>query len=641
MNHLSLLGSTLALAVQVAAQVAAQAEATAQDPQTRAAGADFNLSELSLEQLMDVPVEVGARQSESLAATAASVFVLNEPEIRRSGMRSVAELLRLVPGLVIAQDVPGAYGFSSRLGEYEFAGMLVLIDGQRLYTTLLRREYFQAIDLPIETIARIEVVRGPGGARWGDKASQGVINIVTKKAADAKGLRATGVFGTEEHLAGSFRFGAAASESTDFYLFGKLAQRDGGYPTTAGDRWDNNCIGVRVDTKVGANATLTVDGLYHDSFLGDSYEIAPGFSSLNMIKGGHLKSRLHVDHGENSWTELRVAADAYDQDIRDYQDDVPDWFLRFREELFDGTLQHSWQAAPGHTLTAGVALRSLTVENFLVFAGTGSEYNETRGDLFASWDWDLCDSVRLTIGGNLGYQDGLRGSGVDTQPDLRLAWTPSPEFTVWTALSANSEPDRKINDSGLLVRRKSSKLLAYELGLRRRFGEQLLLQLDSFVYLVDDQLNGFDTEPVSGATLYLAGGKTNAFGGELTAAWNPLRSVRVTTFLATTEANSRHFDPAVFSDQDTIEGQVPRLRGGMTAGYEPVPGLEVDALLLYTQRRAGIPTWWRLDLRMGWHATENTSLEIVGQNLTDPHHPEYYYSEEIQRGYYFMVTHRF
>jgi iron complex outermembrane receptor protein len=626
----------LALALPCAAQV----DAAAQDPAQRQ-GTDLDLGDLSLEQLMEVPVEVGGRRSVSLAKTAASVFVLVEPEIRRSGLRSVGELLRLVPGLIIAQDVPGAYGFSSRLGEYEFSGMLVLVDGQRLYTTLLRREYFQAIDLPVEVIERIEVVRGPGGARWGDKASQGVINIVTKKAADSKGLRVTGLVGTEERLAGTFRYGASAGEGTDWYVHGKLAQRDGGHPKTAGDRWDNNSIGARIDTHVSPDTSLTVDGLYHDSFLGDSYEIDPGFSSLNMIKGGHVKGRLRVDRPDGGFTELRAAADAYDQDIRDYRDNVPDEFLRYREELFDATLQHSWRAAEAHTLTAGIGVRSLTVENFTVFAEVPNEYNETRGDVFASWDWDVTDTVRLTLGGNVGYQDGNRGSGVDTQPDVRVLWTPADDFSLWAAVSANREPDRKVPDSGLLVRRRSSQLLAYEVGVRQRFAERFLVQLDAFAYDVEDQLNGFDTDPSSGATLYLTGGRTTAFGGEAYVAWNPIERARLTGFLATTEANSRGFDPTVFGDVDTIEGQVPRLRGGATAGYEPLPGLELDANLFYTQRRAGIPTWWRLDLRAAWHASEHTTLELVGQNLTDPHHPEYYYSEEIERGFYFMVTHRF
>jgi iron complex outermembrane receptor protein len=634
--------NTLGHCLLLAAVAIGQTEAAAQDPASRPIEAD--LSDLSLEQLMEVPVEVGARQSQSLAHTAASVFVLNEPEIRRSGMRSVGELLRLVPGLVIAQDVPGAYGFSSRLGEYEFAGMLVLIDGQRLYTTLLRREYFQAVDLPLDVVQRIEVVRGPGGARWGDKASQGVINIVTKKAKDAQGGRVTGVIGTEERLIGTARYGATAGTDTSYYLFGKLAQRDGGFPKQSGDRWDNNSIGGRLDTKLADHAELALDGLYHDSFLGDAYVMpagAPDYSSLNMIKGGHVKGRLRLDHGDGNWTELRAAADGYDQDIRDYEDDVGVFTLRYREELFDGSVQHAWHAAAEHTFTIGFAARSLTVENYRVFTDVGNEYNETRGDLFAAWDWDLSEYLRLTLGGNLGYQYARNGSGIDSQPDVRLAWTPTDDLSLWTAFSANHEPDTKIPDSGLLVRRKASQLQAWELGLRKRFGESLLLQLDSFVYDVSDQVNGQTTDPGTGATLYVSDGKTNAFGGEAVVAWNPAQDVRLTSFLASTIANSQGFDPTVFSDRDTIEGQVPRLRGGATLGFDPLPGLELDANLLYTQRHAGIPRWWRLDLRLGWHACESTTIDLVGQNLTTPNHIEYFYSEQAERGVYVMVSHRF
>lgn len=607
-------------------------------PQGRAASPDTDLTELSLEELMAVPVEVGARHSESLAETAASVFVLDERAIRRSGMRSLGELLRLVPGLIIAQDVPGAYGFSSRLGEYEFGGMLVLIDGERLYTTLLRREYFQAIDLPVSVIDRIEVVRGPGGARWGDKASQGVINIVTKKAAAVPGLRLSGLIGSEERLAGTFRLGSAVDDDTAFYLYGKLAQRDGGHPSTTGDRWDNNMLGMRVDTKLGDGVLATLDGAYHDSFIGDSYEIDPGFSSLNMIKGGHLKARVTAEHDDGSRTELRLAADGYDQDIRDYRDNVPDEFLRWREELFSATVNHAIHAGKAHTLTFGLGVRGLTVENFRVFADVGEEYNETRGDVFASWDWVVADDVKLTLGGNVGYVDAQTGSGVDVQPDIRLAWTPSNDLTVWGAFSANREPDRKIADSGLLVRRRASRLHAWELGVRRRFDEVLMLQLDTFVYDIESQLNGFDTDPGTGATLYVTQGRTTAYGGELTATWNPTECMRVTSWLAVTEADSRDIDPTQFN---AIEDIAPALRGGASIGFDPFPGIELDSNVLYTQRHAGIPRWWRVDLRCAWRPTDYTSVELVGQNLTDPQHQEYYYLEEAQRGFYFLVTHRF
>lgn len=619
------------------AALLAMATLRAQDPQAAATPASLDLTDLSLEELMQVPVEVGGRQAESLGTSAAAVFVLTEADIRRSGMRTVPDLLRLVPGLLIAQDVPGAFGFASRLGEYEYAGMLVLLDGQRLYNTLLRREFFQAIDLPIESIERIEVVRGPGGARWGDKAAQGVVNIVTKKAAACQGLLLTGLVGSEDRYTGSFRFGASTGQDSSFYVYGKAAERDGGYPTVSGDHWSSNRIGGRFDAQVAPGVDLTVDGEYHDSFLGDSYQSEPGFSVLNFIRGGHLKARLHAAHDNGDWSEVRIAGEAYDQDIREFDAGTPYDHLIWQEHLFDLTAQHSFALAEDHSLTVGLGLRSVLVDYFYTISDFGDRYNETRGDLFAAWDWQLLPEVKVTLGGNLGYTDGKNVAGADAQPDVRIAWTPSPDVTVWGAISGNREADRRYHDSGIIVKRQASKLLAYELGLRRRWGESFMLQVDTFAYEVGNQLNGYDTDPGSGATLYLTDGRTHAFGGELTGSWRPLTGLRATAFLATTQADSEHFDPT----WSTIENDVPHTRGGLTVGYELAPGLDVSSNLLYTERHAGIPTWWRLDLRLGWTIGENTHLDLVGQNLTDPHHVEYFYEEQSQRGAYLLLTHQF
>jgi iron complex outermembrane receptor protein len=628
----------------LAAALSAQTDPGPQDPPPTVE-AELDLTELSLEQLMEVPVEVAARHRESVLTTAASVFVLNEPEIRRSGLRSVPELLRLVPGLIIAQDVPGAYGFGSRLGEPSFAGMLVLLDGQRLYTTLLRREYWQAIDVPVENIERIEVVRGPGGARWGDKASQGVINIVTKKAADAQGVRVTAAGGTEERAIAGFRYGDALGEDTHFYVYSRFAERDGGHPTTAGDRWTNSRIGMRADSKLSERVGITLDGEYHDSYLGDSYIVAagdPSYSSHNQIKGGHAKALVHYDSPDGHRTELRVGLDAYDQDIRDHEADANVYHLRWREELFTTTLQQTWRLGADHSLTLGAAIRHLTVERLSVFSNNGREYNESRGDAFAAWDWSLCPEFRLTIGGNLGYQDGLNTTGVDVQPDARLAWMPDPALTIWAGVSANEEPDTRYRDSGLFVTRKSNNTIAYELGLRRRWGERFLLQVDTFLYELDDQIADETTDPGSGATLYQSDAATTAFGGEVTATWNVVDGVRLSGYVATTQADSRGFAESFLgSTREDIENEVPRTRGAFTLGWEPVPGLELDSNVLYTERHAGIGTWWRVDLRAAWRLHDRTTVEVVGQNLTDPDHVEYYYEEAIQRGVYAMVTHRF
>ena len=63
--------------------------------------------------------------------------------------------------------------------------------------------------------------------------------------------------------------------------------------------------------------------------------------------------------------------------------------------------------------------------------------------------------------------------------------------------------------------------------------------------------------------------------------------------------------------------------------------------MLYTEQHNDVPTWWRVDLRVGYRWSDQTSVEVVGQNLTDPAHEEYWYEEQAERGVFFLVSHRF
>jgi iron complex outermembrane receptor protein len=333
---------------------------------------------------------------------------------------------------------------------------------------------------------------------------------------------------------------------------------------------------------------------------------------------------------------MRTAADFYDQDIDDVRDGALEDRLRFREELFSADVTHSRRLAEDHRVSIGAGIRQLTVEFLRTASGFGREYNETRGDLHASWDWQVASDVRLTLGGNIGYLDGRTTTGVDAQPDARIAWTPEPDLLVWAGLSGNEEPDNHLQSAGTLTTRKSPELLAYEVGLRKRWNETFLLQLDAFVYDVDDQVSDVATSPGL-PTMYVVDGETNAYGGELTMTWRPLDDARVTAWGATTQANSQHFQAGAF----TAEVEVPRTRAGLTLGLTPTEGLELDSVLLYTEQHAGVPTWFRWDLRLGFRPDENTQVAAVAQNITDPHHPEYFYLEEVERGFYLLVSHSF
>ena len=149
------------------------------------------LKRMSIEQLLDLEV-TATRSAETAGEVAAAISVITTDDIRRSGARSLPEALRLVPGIQVgridgARWATGARGFADRLSR----AMLVLIDGRAVYSPLFAGTYWEVQDLLLEDVDRIEVIRGPGGTLWGANAVNGIINIVTKGAAQTQGALAT------------------------------------------------------------------------------------------------------------------------------------------------------------------------------------------------------------------------------------------------------------------------------------------------------------------------------------------------------------------------------------------------------------------------------------------------------------------
>src|SRR6266545_35396 len=150
------------------------------------------LKQLSLEQLMNIEVTSVAKKEQKVGETAAAIFVITQEEIRRSGVTSIPEALRLAPGVTVSRIdgnswAIGVRGFGSGLSR----SVLVLIDGRSVYTPLFAGVYWDVQDTLLEDIDRIEVIRGPGASLWGANAVNGVVNITTKKAKDTQGLLIT------------------------------------------------------------------------------------------------------------------------------------------------------------------------------------------------------------------------------------------------------------------------------------------------------------------------------------------------------------------------------------------------------------------------------------------------------------------
>src|SRR6266851_1561449 len=187
-----------------------------------AAAANEDFANLSLEELMKVEVTTAAKTPQTLMHTAAAAFVITQEDIRRSGATNIPQLLRSVPGIDVAQVNANTYAISARGFNGVYATkLLVLIDGRSVYTPLFSGVQWDLQDTMLEDIDRIEIIRGPGGTLWGANAFSGVINVITKSAADTQGGLATAHGGNLED-GGAVRYGGRIDADSFYRIWGKF-----------------------------------------------------------------------------------------------------------------------------------------------------------------------------------------------------------------------------------------------------------------------------------------------------------------------------------------------------------------------------------------------------------------------------------
>src|ERR1700730_15826175 len=190
----------------------------------------LDLTQQSIEDLMKIEVTSVSKKEQKLSQVAAAIFVITQQDIGRSGATNIPDLLRMVPGLDVAQINSNTWAISARGFNLQFANkLLVLVDGRAVYTPNFGGVYWDTQDVSLEDIDRIEVIRGPGGTVWGENAVNGVINVITKKAADTQGGLLTGGGGTLEQGFGTMQYGGSNTKGLSYRIYGKEFNRSPGF----------------------------------------------------------------------------------------------------------------------------------------------------------------------------------------------------------------------------------------------------------------------------------------------------------------------------------------------------------------------------------------------------------------------------
>ena len=638
----------------------------------------LDLTDESLENLMNIEVTSVSKKQQRMSQVAAAVFVISQEDIRRSGATDIPDLLRMVPGLDVAQINANTWAISARGFNLQFANkLLVLIDGRAVYTPLFGGVYWDTQDMPLEDIERIEVIRGPGGTIWGANAVNGVINIITKSAAETRGGLVVLGGGNVYQGFGTTQYGGDLGGNSEYRVFAKYLN-DGYLPDLAGqngdDGWHLLHGGFRADSTLSAKDTLTTEGDLYSGTAGAVivHSIIDPPSNVNVsrlapLSGGNVLSRWHHSFSTRSDTTLQFYFDRYTRSGPE---------AREVRNTFDFDFQHHLAWGARQDLIWGVGYRR-TSDHTLGTIDQAFVPANDAGNLFNSFVQDQITlkpgRVFLTVGAKL---ENSYFTGFDTEPAVRVAWTPSGRRTIWAAISnASRTPTRRDENLNAVLaalpgpaevlllgnpNAKSEGVIAYEAGYRAQPLDRLSLDATIFFnsYTNLQSVEALPDMPQADPALLI---HPETFGNDLhghssglevSADWKVGARLTLSPGYSFLQLHLHgHPNPDVLDAQSIadIQGTNPVHQAQIRTHLELPHRFSWDASAYFVDRLSApmIASYTRVDTQLAWRMTESTELSLVGQNLLSDHRAEFndqlqsVNSSLIKRSAYAKFTWRF
>jgi len=162
-----------------------------------------DLTELTLEELMNIEIITSSRVPENIKKTASSITVITDIQIRQMGARHLSDVLQTVPGMNYYYHFSGVHMTYARglIGALS-PNILVMINSHPINENSSGGAMMTHDTLMLDNVKRIEIIRGPGSALYGANAFAGVINVITKEAEDVDGWELTasgGSYDTQQY----------------------------------------------------------------------------------------------------------------------------------------------------------------------------------------------------------------------------------------------------------------------------------------------------------------------------------------------------------------------------------------------------------------------------------------------------------
>ena len=591
-------------------------------------------ADLSLEELANVVITSVSRRPQPLARAAASIFVISGEDVRRSGALTLPQALRLAPNLQVAALNAHEYAISARGFLSNIANkLLVMIDGRTVYSPLISGVFWEAQDLIVEDIERIEVISGPGGATWGTNAVNGVINIITRTAAETQGTLAGAVVGGRDRLLEA-RHGFGLGSAGHARIYAKTFGRDENRLVTGGpaaDGWTRSQAGFRADWDTGADR-YTLQG---DAYHGTSDERSV-FGALKL-SGANLLAR---------WSR-RLGTDA-DFDVQAYYDRAErndNFLLQERAEVLD--LEAKGRLVLGaHRWLIGGSLRRADDRSDpgVYFAFVPPARSQSWYSLFLQDELRLAAGLELTLGARLEHNPY---TGWETLPSVKLGWSVSPRDFVWAGVSRTVRSPARLDREIVFPTQppyviaggpnfRSEIANSVELGYRAQPSSRFTWSTAAFATEYR-RLRSAQFDPLGVVTIE-NGIEGQVRGIEAFGEWQVERDWRLRGGLVLLDKDLRLVSGSNDPSGPANLGNDPKHQWSLRSSHKLAERVEFEAAL----RRVGalpqpaVPAYTAVDLRLVWRIDPRVDVTFAARNAFDPGHVEYRldpYTTEIERSF--------
>ena len=627
---------------------------------------DFVPTNLSIEELMERPLVSVSRTNQKFIDTAAAAYVITQDDIQRSGVTNIPDVLRMAPGIQVAKISSSEWAVTARGFNGRFANkLLVLLDGRTVYTPTFAGVRWENLDLVLNDIESIEIIRGSGASVWGHNAVNGVINIITKHTEDTQQGLVTVTAGTEENAIVELRYGDQLDPNTHYRVFGKFLRRDESIDlqnNNANDDWTQGRGGFRVDWNSHSGDRLMLEGDGYMSEFSENF-LLPNNPQLmpNPEKSSGASILARWEH------DFTVASKTHTQFNYEYFNENDPAFGNQKRNTFDLDFQHDIALSEDNYFNWGLGYRlvtsSLSGSNFVTAAPNHKHLHLVSGfiqDKAAFFD----DKVQLTIGTKIQY---YTLSGWDYQPSVRLLWKIHSEHRIWAAFSRSTRsPSRgetalSLNPLPLgstnFIFQSNPKLeeeqvYSYELGYRALFGNRFSFDM-AFFYNEYNSLftAGLSGSPTSNPLVFTSdnGASAETWGFETAVDWRPIDPVRFQVSYSFFRINFHQNNNLVRQDRELND---PKHQFSIRGSYDVTSTVAFDVWVRYVDSTQALTTLFSpqrninsyvgLDLRLAWKPIQNLELSITGQNLNNRSHVEYIeelfsYPRQVERSVYGKV----